>query len=111
MVHGVVFVGYCLTAVLVAANQRWGARRTLLALAAAVPPFATVGFDRWGQRRGVLAGGWRLLPGGDHPSSPAERVRAWLLARPALALALGAVAVVSFTSVALVVGPPAPTRG
>ena len=69
LVHGVVFVGYCLTAVFVAVNQRWGARRTLLALAAAVPPFATVWFDRWAQRRGLLADGWRLVPGGDRPSS------------------------------------------
>jgi len=111
LVHGVVFVGYCLTAVFVAVNQRWGALRTLLALAAAVPPFATVWFDRWAQRRGLLADGWRLVPGGDRPSSPAERLQAWALARPALAVALGAVAVVSFTGVALVVGPPVPTRG
>jgi len=99
------------TAVFVAVNRVSEFHRNRLALAAAVPPFATVWFDRSAQRRGLRDGGWRLLPGGDRPSSPAERVQAWLLARPALALTLGAVAVVSFTGVALVVGPPVPTRG
>ena len=36
MVHGIVFVAYCVTTVLVAVDQRWSLRRTALGLAAAV---------------------------------------------------------------------------
>ena len=44
MLHGVVFVAYAVVAVVVAVDQRWTARRTVAALASAVPPFATVPF-------------------------------------------------------------------
>ena len=60
MVHGVVFIAYWLTTLLVAVDQRWTARRTLLGLVSAVPPFMTVWFDRYAERRGALAAHWRL---------------------------------------------------
>ena len=44
MVHGVAFVAYCVTTVVVGVDQRWSVRRALAALACAVPPFATVPF-------------------------------------------------------------------
>jgi len=111
MVHGVVFIAYCVVAVFVAVNQRWGVRTTLLALASAVPPFATIWFERWAVHRGQLEGGWRLAPGGERPASPAERLQAWTLRRPALAVLAGAVLVAALTGVALVVGPPVPPPG
>ena len=106
MVHGVVFIAYCLTTVFVAVNQRWSARVTLLGLASAVPPFATVWFDRWAEQRNLLDGGWRLGAGGETPRSLPEKVQARMLARPAAAVAVALLAVAALTAVALLVGPP-----
>ena len=109
MVHGVVFIGYCVVAVFVAVDRRWGAGTTLLALGSAVPPFATIWFERRATRRGLLGGTWRLAPGGDAPASPVERLQAWTLRRPALAVVAGVVLVAALTAVALLVGPPVQT--
>jgi integral membrane protein len=111
MVHGVVFIGYCLVTVFVAVNQRWSATTTLLGLAAAIPPFATVWFDRRVERRDLLAGPWRLAPGGtDRPRGPLERTQAWMLRRPATAVVVAVAAVAVLTAAALVVGPPVPPQ-
>jgi integral membrane protein len=107
MAHGVVFIAYCLTAVFVAVNQRWSFGTLLLALVSAVPPFMTVWFDRRAERRGQLDGRWRLAPGGEPAATAAERVQAWMLARPLAALGAAVVAVAALTAIALLVGPPA----
>jgi integral membrane protein len=109
LAHGVVFIAYCLITLVLWVTQRWTAREGLLGLLSAVPPFLTVWWERRLERRGRLDGGWRLGRGGDTPSNPAERVVAALLARPAVAVGVGVVAVVALTGVALVVGPPART--
>ncbi|TPG15026.1 DUF3817 domain-containing protein [Pedococcus bigeumensis] len=106
MTHGVVFIAYCLTAVFVSVNQQWSFRTVAVALVSAVPPFMTVWFDRRAERRGQLAGHWRLAPGRESASSPAERIQAWMLARPLAALGAAAVAVAALTMIALLVGPP-----
>ena len=108
MVHGVAFIAYCLLTAFVWVNQRWSLRMAAVALASAVPPFATVWFDRRAERRGQLDGGWRLAPGGEAPASAAEQLQAWMLRRPVAALALGVVAVAALTGVALLAGPPVP---
>lgn len=108
MVHGVVFIAYCLVTAFVRVNQRWSLGTAAVALGSAVPPFATVWFDRRAERHGQLEGGWRLAPGGEVPASAAERLQAWMLRRPVAAVALAAVAVVALTGVALLVGPPVP---
>ena len=57
-VHGGVFVVYCLLALVTARVLRWSPGTLLLALAASVPPFATVVFERWALRtRRLPAGG------------------------------------------------------
>jgi integral membrane protein len=106
MAHGVVFIAYCLTAVFVGVNQRWPLRILALALVSAVPPFMTVWFDRRAERRGLLAGGWRLAPGHEPAVTPVERLQAWMLARPLAAVGAAVVAVAALTAVALVLGPP-----
>ncbi|WP_226346750.1 DUF3817 domain-containing protein [Agilicoccus flavus] len=106
MVHGVVFIAYCLTTIVVAIDGRWSAGRTLLGLAAAIPPFATIPFDRWAERRGALAATWRLRSR-EAARGGLERVVAAGLARPGAALLTGVVAVLALTGVALLVGPPA----
>lgn len=107
MAHGVVFIAYCLTAVFVAVNQRWSVGTAALAVASAFPPFMTVWFDRRAERRTQLDGPWRLVPGGEQPSGVAERVQAWMLARPVAAAGAAVLAVAALTAVALLVGPPA----
>jgi len=111
LVHGVVFIAFCLVTVLLWVNQRWTARDGLLGVLSAVPPFLTVWWERRLERRGVLDGGWRLGRDGETPTTPAERVVAALLARPAVAVGVGVIAVLALTGVALAVGPPVGTQG
>ena len=118
LVHGVVFIAFCLVTVLLWVNQRWTVREGLLGLLSAVPPFLTVWWERRLERRGRLDGGWRLGRDGETPTNPAERVVAALLARPMVAVGVGVVAVLALTGVALLAGParrragltPAPPR-
>lgn len=108
--HGVVFIAYCVVTVFVAVDQRWRSGTTLLALASAVPPFATIWFERLVIRSGRLAGGgWRLAPGGQDAGSAVERLQAWTLRRPALAVLAAVVLVAALTALALLLGPPVPT--
>ncbi|EAQ00313.1 probable export protein [Janibacter sp. HTCC2649] len=107
MVHGVVFITYGLIALATWINQKWSLRTGLLALVSAVPPFATIIFDRSAESAGQLEGPWRFGSGGDAPVSLPERVLAWLTRNPALAAVVGVVAVAGLTGVALFVGPPA----
>ncbi|HSP61199.1 MAG TPA: DUF3817 domain-containing protein, partial [Ornithinimicrobium sp.] len=105
MVHGVVFLAYCLATVVVAVDQRWPLRLLVAGLACAVPPFETVPIERTADRRGALGTSWRLVA--EEPAGPLERLVAWLLRHPARGLAAGAVGVAALTGVALLVGPPA----
>ena len=104
MLHGVVFVAFCVTTVVVAIDQRWSVGRTLLGLVSAVPPFFTVLFDVYAERRGWLATTWRLVAGA--PERAIDRPVGWLLRNPVRGLIAGVVAVAALTGVALLVGPP-----
>jgi RND superfamily putative drug exporter len=53
-IHGGVFVLYVLVTLWSARQLRWSAGTTLLALAASVPPLATVVFEWWARRSGRL---------------------------------------------------------
>jgi integral membrane protein len=105
MVHGVVFIAYCLTTVLVAVDQRWSRGRSLLTLLASVPPFFTILADRSAERADVLGSSWRLVH--EAPASTLDRVVSWLLRNPVRGAIAGLVAVAALTGVALLVGPPA----
>jgi integral membrane protein len=105
MLHGVVFVAFCVTTVVVAIDQRWSWRRTLLGLVSAVPPFATLPVDRYAERRGWLATTWRLAAGA--PERAVDRPVAWLVRHPGRGLLAGTAAVAALTGAALLVGPPA----
>ena len=104
MVHGVVFIAYCLVTILVAIDQRWSLARTVLGLGAAVPPFATLIFEVYADRRGLLGREW--LSRHDSPTAR-QRAVCWLLRHHRLATGLLALSVAGLTSVALLVGPPA----
>jgi integral membrane protein len=53
-IHGALFVAYVLVSVLVARTFGWTLRTTLIALAASIPPLATLWFERWARRTGRL---------------------------------------------------------
>ncbi len=105
MLHGVVFIAYCLTTVLVAVDQRWSRGRLLLGLVSSVPPFVTVLFDRYAEKRGILATSWRLRSAA--PAGRIDRLAAWLIRNPLRGAVAGVVAVLALTGLALLVGPPA----
>lgn len=107
-IHGFVFLCYCVSTVFVWVNQRWSAGRGILGLACAVIPFATVPFELLTDRRGLLAGPWRLAPGGETPRGFVEHAQAWILRNPWWSVAiLVALVTVAFV-VLLQLGPPVP---
>ncbi len=105
-IHGFVFLCYSVTTVFVWVNQRWRPSIGLAGLLCAVVPFATVPFDRWVDRHGLLKGHWRLAPGGDAPVGFIEHLQAFVLRRPILSVVL-LLALVTAVFVALLwLGPP-----
>lgn len=106
--HGVVFLGYCVVTCFVWVDQRWPAGAGALGLASAVVPWATILFERRARRRGLFGGGWRLTRGGERPVTAPERLAAWALRSPLLALVAGVAVVAVLTSVLLYLGPPVP---
>ncbi len=103
MVHGVVFIAYCLVTLLVAGPTSWSLARPAPGLVAAVPPFATLLFERYADRRGLL--GQSGSRGRQPDGSRAARCPA--AAAPPVAGAAGRFAVAGLTGAALLVGPPA----
>ncbi|TFB53524.1 DUF3817 domain-containing protein [Cryobacterium tagatosivorans] len=105
--HGLVFIAYGMTAVLVGVNQRWSARLIVAALVTAVIPYATIPFDRLLERRGRLGGDWRRSVTDD----PRDQTRLsvllrWMLNRPVLLGALFVVGLVTIMATLLIIGPP-----
>ena len=105
MAHGVVFIAYCLTTVVVAVDQRLSRGWLLLGLVASVPPFATVLFDRYAERRRGLTETWRLRTSA--PVGILDRAVAWLVRNPGSGVVAGLAAVMVLTGIALMAGPPA----
>jgi integral membrane protein len=56
-IHGGLFLAYVVVALVCARVLRWSIGTTLLALVAAVPPLATIWFERQATRRGALPRG------------------------------------------------------
>lgn len=104
--HGFVFLSYCVTTVFVWVNQRWNAGTGVLGLVLAIVPFATLPFELILDRKGKLAGPWRLRPGGDAPRGFIEHVQAGVLRHPYLSIVLLLAAVAVVFSVLLMLGPP-----
>ncbi|MFV0259750.1 MAG: DUF3817 domain-containing protein [Acidimicrobiales bacterium] len=102
MIHGVVFLGYAVVALTVAVDRRWPFMRVVFALAAAVPPFATLVFDRHAENEGWLGYRWRLLV--ETPANRSEQVIAWLLHRPVRGVVVAVGVVAAFTEAALLAG-------
>jgi integral membrane protein len=106
-IHGFVFLAYLVAGVVVAVNQRWSPGVTVLALASAVVPFASLPVERWIDRRGGLEGDWRREATGDpRDRRPLDRLLRWVLGHLALAVVLRLAAVVVVFVLLLIVGPP-----
>ncbi|MGO2861180.1 MAG: DUF3817 domain-containing protein [Brevibacterium sp.] len=105
-VHGFVFLCFVLAVFLVGISQKWGWKRVLMGLVAAIVPFATVPFEIVSARAGALDGGWGLGAAGRDPRGPLEKLVAWALRSPWLALGIGLIIVVIVFVVLLTVGPP-----
>ena len=106
-IHGAVFLGYGVSAALVGVNNRWGFGRTVLAIALAIIPFATVPFEISAERKGRLVGQWRRKKSADpRDANWFDSLFRWFINRPAL-LVIAMLAVVSVIFAALlVIGPP-----
>jgi integral membrane protein len=53
-IHGVIFVAYLVSILVVRRPLRWSLGTVLLAGFASIPPFATLAFEIWADRRGRL---------------------------------------------------------
>lgn len=83
--HGTIFLAYCITAVVVGLNQRWTFGTIATALLVAIPPYATLPFDRWLEKRDKLGGPWRLEHQGDpRDDAGVDRLLRWWLRHPVL---------------------------
>jgi len=107
-IHGFIFLCYSLVTVFVWVNQRWKFGVGALGLLAAIIPFATLPFEIVADRKGLLRGTWRLLPGGDEPRGFFEHGQAWVLRHPIWSIVIAIVAVVIVFNVLLILGPPVP---
>ncbi|KUG57101.1 hypothetical protein AVL62_15010 [Serinicoccus chungangensis] len=104
-IHGFVFLAYCVVVVVVAVDQRWGARTLVLGLFSAVPPFVTIPFEQSVRRRGLAPAEWRLREDGVARTLP-ERALHGVLRRPLVWAAVALVAVTVVFVVLLRLGPP-----
>lgn len=95
-VHGLAFLTFVVTTILVWSNNRWSAQRGILGLVCSVIPFSTVPFERAAARAGVLEGGWRT----DTP------LLAALTGRPRVAIGVLVGVVLVVFVVLLIVGGP-----
>lgn len=105
--HGIVFLAYALTALVVGINLRWRFGPTVLAVVMAIIPFATLPFDRWLARKNKLVGAWRT----QHTTDPAPAgfldrlVRFWV-GHPVWFFVLIVVGMGAMITLLLSVGPP-----
>ena len=81
--HGIVFLGYAATAVIVGMNQRWSVGTGFWAITSAIIPFATLPFDRYLHKKNLLDGSWRY-EATDHPrdKNPIDALFRWFLRHP-----------------------------
>jgi integral membrane protein len=109
-IHGTVFLGYGVIASLVGVNNRWGLGRTVLAVALAIVPFATIPFERYVERSGKLDGAWRRTATDDPRDSHwFDRLYRWFLNRPALFALVLLLAVAAIFITLITLGPPGGT--
>jgi integral membrane protein len=106
-IHGAVFLGYAVTALLVGINQRWSFGKLVLAVGLAIVPFATIPFERKLIRTSALEGAWRTAKSEDpRDDFFIDAIFRWFIARPIVLLAVLLVAVPAVFAFLLFLGPP-----
>jgi integral membrane protein len=105
--HGLVFLGYGVTAALVGVNQRWSTGKIILGIALAIVPYATIPFERIQLKQSTLEGEWRTTESG-HPKDNTwfDRLFRWFVGRPLLLIIALVVIVAAIFATLLLVGPP-----
>ena len=105
--HGIIFLAYCITAVIVGINLRWGLGTITMAVLSAIPPWMTWPFDRWLERQEKLRGQWRLEDSGDPRDQHwIDRVVRLGLRHPVWSFILIIAGMALAISVLLTLGPP-----
>jgi integral membrane protein len=105
--HGFVFLGYGVSAALVGVNNRWGFGRTVLAIALAIVPFATVPFERAAERKGHLVGEWRRAKTSDvRDNHWFDSLYRWFINRPIILVLTLLIVVSGIFATLLIIGPP-----
>ncbi len=106
-IHGAVFLTYAVTASITGVNQRWGIVRTVLAVALAIVPYATIPFEIYVERTGRLKGDWRREHSGDTRDDHwFDRLYRWFIVRPALLAGAMLLVVTAIFAALLIIGPP-----
>ena len=106
-IHGAVFLGYGVSAALVGVNNRWGFGRTVLAIALAIIPFATVPFEISAERKGRLVGKWRREKSTDpRDNNWFDSLFRWFINRPVLLAIVLIAVIIAIFSTLLFIGPP-----
>lgn len=105
--HGLAFMGYATTAVLVSVNQRWALTRTLIAVGLAIVPFATYPFDRYLEKNKLMEGEWRIEASKDpRDNTWFDRTFRWFIFRPVLLILSLVIVVGALFMFLLWLGPP-----
>lgn len=104
-IHGFVFLAYAGIALLVGIDRRWSPGLVVLAVAAAVIPYATIPVDVALDRRGKLDGAWRRVADGAD-RTPLDALVRWFVRRPVVLIAVFAVLLVAIFATLLLLGPP-----
>ena len=106
-IHGAVFLGYGVIAALVGVNNRWGLGRTVLGIALAIVPYATIPFEIRVEKTGRLDGTWRRAATNDPRDAHwFDRLFRWFLNRPVLLAAVLVTVIVAIFATLIMVGPP-----
>jgi integral membrane protein len=106
-IHGAVFLGYGVVAALVGVNNRWGIGRTVLGIALAVVPYATIPFEIRAEKAGRLAGAWRRTATSDPRDAHwFDRLYRWFLNRPVFFALVLLAAIVAIFATLIIIGPP-----
>lgn len=106
-IHGLIFITYAVTSVLVGVNQRWRVPRIVTAVVMAIVPYATIPFDLRMDRQGALDGDWHREASDDpRDRTWVRRLLRWFLNHPAILVTVFVLAVVVIMTVLLIIGPP-----
>jgi len=105
--HGFAFIGYSVTAVLVAVNQRWPMARGAMGVMLAIVPFATVPFEKYLEKRNQLDGEWRT----EKSNNPLDKTKLdqlfrWFINHPVILVLTLVVFVIGLFSALLWIGTP-----